>query len=96
VRIVVATNRDLRSEMEAGRFRQDLNFRLNVFPVEVEPLRRRTEEIPPLALHFAEIIARRMNRPTPQLTMRNVLDLQRYGWPGNVREPQNVIERAII
>jgi len=96
VRIVAATNRDLRSEMEAGRFRQDLYYRINVFPIDVEPLRRRTQDIPPLALHFSEIIARRMNRPTPRLTVRNVRDLQRYDWPGNVRELQNVMERAII
>ena len=96
VRIVAATNRDLRAEVEAGRFREDLYYQLNVFPIEVAPLRRRSADIPRLAAHFVQISAARLNRPTPRLTERNLDDLTRYAWPGNVRELQNLIERAMI
>ncbi len=96
VRIIAATNRDLRSEMEAGRFRQDLYYRLNVFPVEVAPLRERVEDIPLLAAHFLRAAAAKLNRPVPTLSRHNVRRLQIYDWPGNVRELQNVAERAVI
>ncbi len=96
VRILAATNRDLKAEVEAGRFRQDLYYRLNVFPIEVAPLRRRKEDIPLLALRFAEHAALRVNRPLPRITQANIFQLQAYEWPGNVRELQNVIERAVI
>jgi transcriptional regulator with GAF, ATPase, and Fis domain len=96
VRVVAATNRDLRAESEAGRFRQDLYYRLSVFPVELPPLRKRTEDIPLLAEHFLAQSARRLARPKPRLTLANVQQLQRYHWPGNVRELQHVIERAVI
>ncbi len=96
VRIIAATNRDLKKEVEAGRFRQDLYYRLNVFPIEVVPLRRRTEDIPLLAAHLMEIAAKRLKSVEPRLTQGHVLELQRYDWPGNVRELQNVIERAVI
>jgi transcriptional regulator with GAF, ATPase, and Fis domain len=96
VRIIAATNRDLKKEVAAGRFRQDLYYRLNVFPIEVVPLRQRREDIPLLAEHFLRTISARMNRPAPGLTRSHVLELQAYDWPGNVRELQNVIERAII
>lgn len=96
VRIIAATNRDLKREVEKGRFRQDLFYRLNVFPIEVAPLRSRKEDIPPLAEHFLEPMSRRMNRPLARLTQVNLLELQSYDWPGNVRELQNVIERAVI
>jgi len=96
VRIVAATNHDLKQEIAAGRFRQDLYYRLNVFPVEVAPLRGRKEDIPLLALRFAEHAALRLNCPLPRVTQANILELQRYDWPGNVRELQNVIERAAI
>ncbi|NQT14595.1 MAG: sigma 54-interacting transcriptional regulator, partial [Planctomycetes bacterium] len=96
VRIIAASNRDLREEMEAGRFRQDLYYRLNVFPVEVAPLRQRKEDIPLLAAHFVHQAAIRLNRPQPQITRANIFRLQEYHWPGNVRELQNVIERAVI
>jgi transcriptional regulator with GAF, ATPase, and Fis domain len=96
VRVVAATNRDLRAEAEAGRFRQDLYYRLSVFPVELPPLRRRTEDVPLLAEHFLAQSARRLGRPNPRLTLANVQQLQRYHWPGNVRELQHVIERAVI
>lgn len=96
VRIVAATNRDLKAEVKAGRFREDLYYRLNVFPLEVAPLRSRRTDIPLLAEHFLEQVARGMNRPSPQLTKGGVAQLTRYDWPGNVRELQNVIERAVI
>jgi len=96
VRLVAATNRDLRGEAEAGRFRQDLFYRLSVFPIEVPPLRKRKEDIPLLTEHFLEASARKVGRPTPPLTLATVQRLQQYDWPGNVRELQHVIERAVI
>jgi transcriptional regulator with GAF, ATPase, and Fis domain len=96
VRIVAATNRDLRSEVAAGRFREDLYYRLNVFPLEVAPLRDRLDDIPLLAKHFAAKAAREMNCPPGRLTPAGLAALQNYDWPGNVRELCNVIERAVI
>jgi transcriptional regulator with GAF, ATPase, and Fis domain len=96
VRIVAASNRDLRAEVEAGRFRQDLFYRLSVFPVEVPALRERGGDIVPLALHFARMAAQRMNRATPRLTRAEGERLTAHDWPGNVRELQNVVERAVI
>jgi transcriptional regulator with GAF, ATPase, and Fis domain len=96
VRLIAATNRDLRAEAEAGRFRQDLYYRLSVFPVELLPLRKRAEDIPLLAEHFLALTARKLGRAKPRLTLANVQQLQRYHWPGNVRELQHVIERAVI
>jgi transcriptional regulator with GAF, ATPase, and Fis domain len=96
VRLIAATNRDLRAEAEAGRFRQDLYYRLSVFPVELPPLRKRVEDIPLLAEHFLALAARKLGRVKPRLTLANVQQLQRYHWPGNVRELQHVIERAVI
>ena len=96
VRLIAATNRDLRAEAEAGRFRQDLYYRLSVFPVELPPLRKRVEDIPLLAEHFLALAAGKLGRAKPRLTLANVQQLQRYYWPGNVRELQHVIERAVI
>jgi transcriptional regulator with GAF, ATPase, and Fis domain len=96
VRLVAATNRDLRAEAEAGRFRQDLYYRMSVFPVELPPLRKRVEDVPLLAEHFLTLAARKLGRAKPRLTLANVQQLQRYHWPGNVRELQHVIERAVI
>jgi transcriptional regulator with GAF, ATPase, and Fis domain len=96
VRIVAATNRNLKSDVESGRFRHDLYYRLNVFPIEVAPLRERKEDIPLLAAGFAEQAARQLNSKVPKLTQAAVLELQRYDWPGNARELQNIIERAVI
>jgi len=96
VRIIAATNRDLKADAEAKLFREDLYFRLNVFPVEVVPLRSRSSDIPLLAAHFISLVCKRHNRAEPRLTQANVKQLQAYQWPGNVRELQNVIERAII
>lgn len=96
VRIIAATNRDLKIEVEENRFREDLYFRLNVFPIEAVPLRKRSDDIPLLAQHFITSTSRKLNRPAPKLSLANVKQLQAYRWPGNIRELQNVIERAII
>lgn len=96
VRIIAATNRDLKSESEAGRFRSDLYYRLSVFPIELPPLSRRTDDIPLLAEHLLKQLARRIGREPPRLTKANVAQLQRYSWPGNIRELQHVLERALI
>jgi formate hydrogenlyase transcriptional activator len=96
VRVVAATNRDLRADVDARDFREDLFFRLNVFPIEAVPLRDRIDDIPLLATHFISLICSRLNRTEPNLTQANLKQLQAYDWPGNIRELQNVIERAII
>jgi formate hydrogenlyase transcriptional activator len=96
VRVIAASNRDLKREVDEGRFRQDLFYRLSVFPVEVSPLRERREDIAPLVAHFTRLSARRMNRPEPQLSRAALDQLASYDWPGNVRELQNTVERAII
>jgi transcriptional regulator with GAF, ATPase, and Fis domain len=96
VRVVAATNRDLRHEAEAGRFRSDLYFRLSVFPIFVPPLRDRREDIPALAQIFADAACRRLKRKPLQLAPSDTQRLQLYDWPGNVRELQHVIERAAI
>jgi formate hydrogenlyase transcriptional activator len=96
VRVIAATNRNLEQEVEAGRFRRDLFFRLSVFPLKVPPLRDRLDDIPELAFCFLEQAARRLHSATPALTREHVQELTSYSWPGNVRELQNVIERAVI
>jgi|HubBroStandDraft_6_1064221.scaffolds.fasta_scaffold30216_2 DNA-binding NtrC family response regulator len=96
VRIVVATNRDLKKEVAAGRFREDLYYRLNVFPIEVAPLRDRKDDIPMLAAHFVELAVKELGCQRPRLTRAGVDKLQSYDWPGNIRELRNVIERATI
>jgi len=96
VRIVAATNRDLKQEVAAGRFREDLFYRLNVFPVQVAPLRERKEDIPLLAQHFIQLSARELGCAQPRLTHAGAVRLQGYDWPGNIRELRNVIERAVI
>ncbi|MGB7921890.1 MAG: sigma 54-interacting transcriptional regulator [Pyrinomonadaceae bacterium] len=96
VRIVAATNRDLRREVEQGKFRQDLYYRLSVFPIEVPPLRQRKEDIPLLAAHFINRSCSKLNCADTKLTNRIAQQLQSYDWPGNIRELQNVIERAVI
>jgi formate hydrogenlyase transcriptional activator len=96
VRMVAATNRDLRAESAAGRFRQDLYFRLNVFPVEMPPLRARPEDIGLLASHFLARAAKKHGRPEPPLRKSHLAELCAYDWPGNIRELQSVIERAVI
>ncbi len=96
VRLLAATNRKLREESEMGRFRQDLYYRLSVFPIELPALRNRIEDIPLLAEQFLERLARKLGRRRPRLTLANVQTLQQYSWPGNIRELQHVLERASI
>ena len=96
VRIITATNRDLRQDIDAGRFREDLFYRLNVFPIEVAPLRRRQGDIRLLAAHHLDQAVRQFNRPGVRLTQANVNALERCDWPGNVRELRHVLERAVI
>jgi formate hydrogenlyase transcriptional activator len=96
VRVIAASNRNLKKEVDEGRFRQDLFYRLSVFPIEILPLRERREDIAPLVANFIRQSARRMNRPEPQLNKAALDRLGSYDWPGNVRELQNTVERAII
>jgi transcriptional regulator with GAF, ATPase, and Fis domain len=96
VRIVAATNRDLKKAIADGRFREDLYYRLNVFPIQVQPLRERMDDIPLLAKHFVELSTRELKCAKPRLTVAAVTKLQSYDWPGNVRELRNIIERAVI
>ena len=95
-RVIAATNRDLKEEVRQGRFREDLYYRLTVFPIEVPALRERPEDIRALALHFVERNARRMKIPAPKITSAQLAQLTNYHWPGNVRELENIIERAMI
>jgi formate hydrogenlyase transcriptional activator len=95
-RLIAATNRDLSAMVEEQRFRSDLFYRLNVFPVRVPPLRERAEDIPLLVRHFVQHFARRMNRNIETIPSETMEALSRYSWPGNIRELQNLIERAVI
>jgi len=96
VRIIAASNRNLEEEMQQGRFRKDLYYRLGVALIFVPPLRERKDDIPLLAQHFCEKSAKTLNRLAKPLTPQNINQLQDYDWPGNIRELQNVIERALI
>jgi formate hydrogenlyase transcriptional activator len=96
VRLVAATNRNLTEMVNRGEFRSDLYYRLNVFPVQLPPLRERREDIPALVAHFAEIFGRRMSREIETIPSETMSALSSYPWPGNIRELQNVIERAVI
>ncbi|MBI5532214.1 MAG: sigma 54-interacting transcriptional regulator [Deltaproteobacteria bacterium] len=95
-RLVAATNRDLKAEVDAGRFRQDLYYRLNVFPIRVPPLRERPEEIALLALFFMERYSRRVGKKFEGIGEADVRRLQAYPWPGNVRELEHLVERAVL
>jgi transcriptional regulator with GAF, ATPase, and Fis domain len=96
VRIIAATNRDLRRDVQAGRFREDLFYRLNVFPIDVPPLRARGRDVLLLAAAFLDRFARKMGRPLQPLSPASEQLLLAYDWPGNVRELENVLERAAI
>lgn len=96
VRIIAATHQDLTAAMNQRRFRADLFFRLNVFPIRVPPLRERREDIPDLVRHFLHHFGRRMNRPVSGVNPASLKLLTEYHWPGNVRELENIVERAMI
>ncbi len=96
VRLVAATNRNLMDMVNGGEFRSDLYYRLNVFPVLLPPLRERREDIPALVAHFVEIFGRRIGRQIEHIPTETISALSSYQWPGNIRELQNLIERAVI
>ncbi|GMV49006.1 MAG: Formate hydrogenlyase transcriptional activator [Nitrospirae bacterium] len=96
IRLVAATNRDLAKLVEEGRFRSDLYYRLNVFPVTMPPLRDRREDIPMLVRYFTQHYAARMKKPIESIPAPTLEALSRYAWPGNIRELENLIERAVI
>ena len=96
VRIIAATNRDLENDVQEGRFREDLFYRINVFPIVIPPLRERTEDIPPLVWAFINEFNEKMGKKIESVSRQNMDALQGYSWPGNVRELRNIIERAMI
>lgn len=96
VRVIAATNRDLRAAVKAGDFRADLYYRISVFPIEAPPLRERREDIPALVALFADRYSTAFGRDVTEVSQRAMDTIQRYPWPGNIRELQNVIERAVI
>ena len=96
MRVIAATNRDLAEEIRRGRFREDLYYRLNVFPIRVPPLRERVEDIPLLVWTFLEELGSRMGKKITQVPRKTMEALQGHSWPGNVRELRNVIEHAAI
>jgi transcriptional regulator with GAF, ATPase, and Fis domain len=96
VRIVAATNKDLAKEVKLGNFREDLYYRLSVFPVSVPPLRERVKDIAPLAQHFLKLSCKEMQRDPIGITSRQIKNLSQHDWPGNIRELKNVIERGVI
>jgi formate hydrogenlyase transcriptional activator len=96
VRLIAATNRDLAAMVQEQKFRSDLFFRLNVFPIQLPPLRERRDDIPLLVRHFVKEFARRMNKRIETVSSKTMKALCQYAWPGNIRELQNLIERAVI
>ncbi|MCY1069084.1 sigma-54 dependent transcriptional regulator [Nannocystis sp. RBIL2] len=96
VRLICATNRDLSEEVKAGRFREDLFYRINVIPIRVPPLRDRLEDVPLLADHFLRIFAGKHGKPVSGFTEAALYRMSNYGWPGNVREMENAVERAVV
>ncbi len=96
VRVIAATSRDLKQEVRAGRFREDLFYRINVFPISIPPLRERTEDIPLLAQYFTEKYARKLGKRIDGIPKATIKMLQQYDWPGNVRELEHMIERGVI
>ncbi len=95
-RIIAATNQDLEQRIAEKQFREDLYYRLNVFPITIPPLRKRTDTVPVLAKYFVRVISARVGKPVPEITDEAMRQLEAYNWPGNIRELHNVLERAII
>lgn len=95
-RVIAATNRDLEAEVAAGRFRMDLYYRLNVFPLTLPPLRERPEDIASLARHFIALYSNTLGKPIPGLAPSAIADLQAYTWPGNIRELEHTVERTVL
>ena len=95
-RLISATNADLKQEIEAGRFRLDLYYRLNILPIEIPPLRERRQDIPLLANYFIETISREMGRKIDSIEVSVMQMLKKYSWPGNIRELRNIIERLVV
>jgi transcriptional regulator with GAF, ATPase, and Fis domain len=96
VRVIAATNRNLKIELKAGKFREDLYYRLNIFPISVPPLRERNDDIPLLVNHFTNKYGHKFSKPMGTISQKMMGKLQAYSWPGNIRELENIIERAII
>jgi transcriptional regulator with GAF, ATPase, and Fis domain len=96
VRLVAATNRDLAKMVARGQFRSDLYYRLNVFPILLPALRERREDIPALVTHFVKIFSRRMGKPIDSIPSEMMVSFRWHSWPGNIRELQNLVERAVI
>jgi transcriptional regulator with GAF, ATPase, and Fis domain len=96
VRIIAATNRDLEKEIAEGRFRMDLYFRLNVFPIHVPSLRERREDIPELIAHFIKVYSRKYDKRVTDISTYSIKDLMSYHWPGNIRELEHLIERSVL
>ena len=96
VRVIATTNRDLKAAMVSGKFRNDLFFRLQVFPIEIPPLRERKDDIPLLVEYFIDRYASKMGKKIRSIKQESLNLLRSYSWPGNIRELQNVVERAVI
>jgi len=96
VRVIAATNRDLGDAVKAGTFRSDLYYRLNIFPLTLPPLRERMEDVPLLVQAFLAKLSQKLGKPLERLSEESLVKVTRYSWPGNIRELQNVIERAAI
>src|SRR6185369_8841664 len=96
VRVIAATNRDLAAMVREGKFRSDLYYRLNVVPVTMPPLRERADDIPLLTMFFLEKSTRKLGRSVTQVAEGTMARLCAYAWPGNIRELQNIVERAVV
>ena len=95
-RLIVATNRDLEQEVKENRFRADLFYRINVFPINIPPLRERRQDIPMLIHHYIKVLSDSIGNPFQEIPEEEMIRLTRYDWPGNVRELKNIIERYVI
>ena len=96
VRIIAATNRKLKQDVQSGRFREDLLYRLNVYPITIPPLRERIEDIPLIVQYYVDIFSKKIGRDITSISAKVMKTLQDYSWPGNVRELENFIERSVI